>query len=191
MYVGEAHFLRGLAYSVLAETYGGVPVVLSEISTSEARNLKRSSREDTWQQALDDYDVAIANLGADAPEKGRATKGAALGMKMRAYLYQGKYKAVLECVDQIDALKKYGLFHSYATLFDPANEGNKEVLFDIQYIEGEIHRVLFWINTAEREPVVGHVVVAMFLQMIWWRLMRPWMGALLIRKILMRTVILV
>ena len=58
-------------------------------------------------------------------------------MKMRAYLYQGKYKAVLECVDQIDALKKYGLFHSYATLFDPANEGNKEVLFDIQYIEGE------------------------------------------------------
>ena len=96
LYVGEAHFLRGLAYSVLAETYGGVPVVLSEISTSEARNLKRSSREDTWQQALDDYDVAIANLGADAPEKGRATKGAALGMKMRAYLYQGKYKAVLE-----------------------------------------------------------------------------------------------
>ena len=75
---------------------------------------------------MDDYDVAIANLGADAPEKGRATKGAALGMKMRAYLYQGKYKAVLECVDQIDALKKYGLFHSYATLFDPANEGNKE-----------------------------------------------------------------
>ena len=43
----------------------------------------------------------------------------------------------MECVDQIDALKKYGLFHSYATLFDPANEGNKEVLFDIQYIEGE------------------------------------------------------
>ena len=26
LYVGEAHFLRGLAYSVLAETYGGVPV---------------------------------------------------------------------------------------------------------------------------------------------------------------------
>ena len=125
LYVGEAHFLRGLAYSVLAETYGGVPVVLSEISTSEARNLKRSSREDTWQQALDDYDVAIANLGADAPEKGRATKGAALGMKMRAYLYQGKYKAVLECVDQIDALKKYGLFHSYETVdgspIDPEN----------------------------------------------------------------------
>ena len=136
-YSGETHFLRGLAYSVLAETYGGVPIILTDISTEEARSLKRASLEETWQQALDDYEVAITNLGVDAPEPGRATKGAALGMKMRAYLYQGKYKEVLSCVEQIDALKKYGLFHSYEGLFDPANENNKEVLFDIQYIEGE------------------------------------------------------
>lgn len=82
------------------------------------------------------YLLACMDL-VDAPEPGRATKGAALGMKMRAYLYQGKYKEVLSCVEQIDALKKYGLFHSYEGLFDPANENNKEVLFDIQYIEGE------------------------------------------------------
>ena len=137
MYLGETHFLRGLAYSVLAETYGGVPLILSDISSEEARLLKRASLEETWQQALDDYEIAITSLGVDAPESGRATKGAALGMKMRAYLYQGKYKEVLACVEQIDALKKYGLFHSYEGLFDPANENNKEVLFDIQYIEGE------------------------------------------------------
>ena len=105
-YSGETHFLRGLAYSVLAETYGGVPIILTNISTEEARSLKRASLEETWQQALDDYEVAITNLGVDAPEPGRATKGAALGMKMRAYLYQGKYKEVLACVEQLDALKK-------------------------------------------------------------------------------------
>lgn len=137
VYLGESHFLRGIAYSLLAETYGGVPIILSNISTQEARELKRATLEETWQQALDDYDVAIENLKVDAPEVGRATKGAALGMKMRAYLYQGKYKEVLSCVEQIDALNKYGLFHSYEGLFDPENENNKEVLFDIQYIEGE------------------------------------------------------
>lgn len=138
MYAGETHFLRGLAYSILAETYGGVPILLTtKISTEEARNLERASLEETWQQALDDYDVAISNLSTNAPENGRATKGAALGMKMRAYLYQGKYKEVLTCIEQIDALGKYGLFHSYEGLFDPANENNKEVLFDIQYIEGQ------------------------------------------------------
>lgn len=137
MYLGEAHFLRGLAYSVLAETYGGVPIILSQISTEEARQLKRASLEETWQQVLNDYDIAIDNLGVNAPAPGRATKGAALGMKMRAYLYQGKYKEVLSCVEQIDALNKYGLFHSYEGLFDPENENNEEVLFDIQYMEGE------------------------------------------------------
>lgn len=137
MYLGEAHFLRGLAYSVLAETYGGVPLILSDISSEEAHLLKRASLDETWQQVLDDYEVAINHLDVDAPELGRATKGAALGMKMRAYLYQGKYKEVLSCVEQIDALKKYGLFHSYEGLFDPVNENNKEVIFDIQYIEGE------------------------------------------------------
>ena len=137
IYSGEAHFLRGLAYSVLAETYGGVPLVLTSISSSEARELRRASLEETWRQAEDDYDVAIANLDVDAPEVGRATKGAALGMKMRACLYQGKYAEVLTLVDEIDALKKYKLFHSYERLFDPANENNEEVLFDIQYMEGE------------------------------------------------------
>lgn len=138
VYVGEAHFLRGLAYSVLAESYGGVPIILkSDITTEEARGLKRNTLEETWQQALDDYDVAIANLNVDAPEQGRATKGAALGMKMRAYLYQGKFKEVIEYCDKIEELHKYGLFHSYETLFDPENEYNEEVIFDIQYIEGE------------------------------------------------------
>ena len=137
IYEGEAHFLRGLAYSILAETYGGVPIILSELSTQEARKVTRASLDETWQQAIDDYDIAIANLKPEAPEKGRATKGAALGMKMRAYLYQGKYQEVLVCVDQIDALKKYGLFHSYEGLFDPKNEYNEEVIFDIQYIQGE------------------------------------------------------
>ena len=32
-YVGEVHFLRGIAYALLAETYGGVPIVTSVIDT--------------------------------------------------------------------------------------------------------------------------------------------------------------
>ena len=35
-----------------------------------------------------------------------ANKGAALGMKMRAYLYQNNYPKVLEVVKEIEALNK-------------------------------------------------------------------------------------
>lgn len=137
IYVGEAHFLRGLAYSVLVETYGGVPIVETLLSVEEARDISRASSEETWAQAISDYDVAIEKLQVDPPQVGRATKGAALGLKMRAYLYQGKYDKVLELVSQIDALNKYSLFPSYEGLFKLANENNKEVLFDIQYMAGE------------------------------------------------------
>jgi hypothetical protein len=137
IYVGEAHFLRGLAYATLVESYGGVPLILGEITAEKSRQLARASAEETWDQALADYDVAISKLKKDAPETGRATLGSALGMKMRAYLYQSNYKEVLETVNQIDALGKYVLFNSYEGLFNGKNENNVEVLFDIQYMEGE------------------------------------------------------
>ena len=136
-YLGEAYFLRGLAYSVLVESYGGVPILLTQISTEEARKISRATAEETWAQVISDYDLAIQKLKADAPQIGRATKGAALGMKMRAYLYQKKYNEVLTIADQIEALNKYSLYPSYEGLFKLENENNQEVIFDIQYIRGE------------------------------------------------------
>jgi hypothetical protein len=137
LYTGEAHFLRGLAYATLVESYGGVPLILGEITAEESRQLPRASVEETWSQVHADYDMAISKLKKETPEVGRATIGSALGMKMRAYLYQNKYKEVLETVEKIDALNKYGLFESYEGLFNGKNENNKEILFDIQYINGE------------------------------------------------------
>lgn len=137
IYLGEAHFLRGLAYSLLVESYGGVPIIESAITADGARSLTRATDEQVWNQAVSDYDIAISNLNITAPELGRATKGAALGLKMRACLYQGKYDKVIELANQIDALEKYALFPSYEGLFKLANENNKEVLFDIQYLRGE------------------------------------------------------
>lgn len=137
IYVGEAHFLRGLAYSILAESYGGVPIVNAALTTEEARKVSRASAEETWSQVISDYNVAIENLEVDAPKIGRATKGAALGMKMRAYLYQNDYPQVLGVIEQIEALNKYSLFPSYEGLFREENENNQEVIFDVQYIAGE------------------------------------------------------
>jgi hypothetical protein len=136
-YLGEVHFLRGIAYALLAETYGGVPIIDKVITTKEATELKRATLEETWAKAVSEYDIAIGALKVDAPQVGRATKGAALGMKMRALLYQNKYTDVLTVIQQIEALNKYTLFPSYEELFKVANENNSEVLFDIQYIDGE------------------------------------------------------
>lgn len=144
IYIGEVHFLRGIAYALLAETYGGVPIFSDAIGVEEARQLSRASAEDTWSQAIADYDIAIANLKVTGRQVGSATKGAALGLKMRAYLYQNKYPEVLSTVQQIDDLNAYSLFPSYEGLFQLENENNSEVLFDIQYIGGSLQQGNFF-----------------------------------------------
>lgn len=136
-FTGEAHFLRGLAYSLLADAYGGVPLITEKISAQTARELPRASLEETWNLVHSDYDIAVNSLDAVAPQSGRATKGAALGLKLRAYLYQGNYQKVLEMASQIEGLGMYSLFPSYEGLFSPLNENNPEVIFDVQYIQGE------------------------------------------------------
>src|SRR5690606_35967908 len=128
-YLGEVHFLRGIAYALLAETYGGVPIITSVIGTDEARTVSRNSLEETWNQAISDYDEAINRLAVESYEVGRATMGAALRLKMRAYLYQNKYEEVLQVVEEIENLGKYSLFPSYEGLFQLDNENNQEVLF--------------------------------------------------------------
>lgn len=139
-FIGEAHFLRGIAYSLLANTYGGVPIITDFIGVEEARSLEQASTEETWNQAISDFDIAIENLPVDAAQVGRATKGAALGMKMRAYLYQNKYAEVLPVVEQIEQLDKYSLFPSYRGLFLEENENNQEVMFDLQNMSGEFNQ---------------------------------------------------
>lgn len=135
-YVAEAYFLRGIAFSLLAEAYGGVPLITSVIDVNEARELSRASLEETWSQAISDFDIAIDGLPINVSQQGRATVGAALGMKMRAYLYQNKYPEVLAVAEEIEELNKYELFPSYEGLFRVENENNQEVLFDVQNISG-------------------------------------------------------
>ncbi|SMO81049.1 RagB/SusD family nutrient uptake outer membrane protein [Fodinibius sediminis] len=134
--IGEAYFLRGVFYALLANSYGGVPVFTNPITAEEARSLTRATLEETWNQVHSDYDKAIARLNQDAPQAGRATLGAAYGMKMRAYLYQRDWDKVIEYADTIIDMNKYGLFHSYEGLFQVENEHNEEVIFNVEFMEG-------------------------------------------------------
>lgn len=134
-YKGVAYFLRAVFYDLLAKTYGGVPIVLKTITTDEARALTRATEDQVWEQIYSDYDEAIKVLPKDAPS-GHATIGAALGMKMKAYLYNSKWDKVLEYCNKIDQLQKYSLFPSYHGLFQFENEGNDETIFALSFMAG-------------------------------------------------------
>jgi len=66
-------------------------------------------------------------------DKGRATKGAAYAMKARALLWAGKWTEAAAAAKSVIDLKAYTLFPDPRGTFFFENEGNSEVIFDLQY----------------------------------------------------------
>ncbi|WP_159517983.1 RagB/SusD family nutrient uptake outer membrane protein [Sunxiuqinia indica] len=132
---GEASFLRGLFYFNLANYFGGVPLILESPDFEKQANLPRNTRQEVIDQVLADLDYAasvlpVSYVGSDI---GRATKGAALALKARVLLYESRWSEAALAAKAVMELKYYGLFSDYRGLFQVENEGNKEVIFDVQY----------------------------------------------------------
>lgn len=135
----EALFLRAYYYFDLAQHWGGVPLMLTEVTTEAEAFAAKSSTEDIYKQVLTDVSEAIS-LGLPTPstfpQSGRATMGAA--KMLRAYCYMSQpsrdYKAAEQDLKDITQMN-YGLLDSYEAVFDPANKNSKESIFEVQYTE--------------------------------------------------------
>ena len=136
-YKGEARTLRAYQYLKLAGLFGDIPLVITPISLEESRALTRTPVAQIWDfvdKELSDAAPLLPTTYA-AVDKGRVTKGAALGLRARANLYAGRYQQAADAADQVIKLGVYGLNDSYEKLFTYAAENNKEVLLDRQFIK--------------------------------------------------------
>jgi starch-binding outer membrane protein, SusD/RagB family len=146
--LGQAYFLRGLAYYNLATTFKTVPVLTKVPASASEFSAPTATEEVLWKQIFDDFAAAEANLpisytgvtGLDNGQKGRATKGAAAGMLGKSYLYRKDYaKAALQFEKFFagGALAGvYSLMPNYRDNFRDVNENNAESLFEIQFTPG-------------------------------------------------------
>ncbi len=160
--VSEAKFLRALSYFYLVQTWGDVPMPLTETVTPEKNVIKVPSSE-IYAQILKDLTEAEAALPQTATDYGRATKGAAQFLLARVYLTRGwnfqnalggtsaDFQAALSWADKVIAA--YPLVPEYKTLFpkrekNPLNQytgaqnaKNSEVVFAIQFSENVLTNV--------------------------------------------------
>lgn len=92
-FVGESYFARAMVFYAMAKRYGGVPLVTSVLKYPEVPadqlEIPRSTEEETWNQVLTDFDLAIANLSETSPKRGYANKNVAYGFKSEAMLFAG------------------------------------------------------------------------------------------------------
>ena len=135
---GEVRVLRAYFYIHLASLFGDVPLVTSEITVDESKQLTRTSVSDVWDFVSKELTEAAGMLPVTQQEKGRITKGAALGLKARAMLYAGRYQAAADAAKAVMDLNAYSLYPSYENLFSYSAENNSEVILDIENIS-DVH----------------------------------------------------
>ncbi|OUJ70294.1 RagB/SusD family nutrient uptake outer membrane protein [Hymenobacter crusticola] len=87
----RAKFFRAFSYRTLAYLYGGVPLVLEELSAPKY-NFVRASKAAVLSQVIDDLTFATANLpGIAQVQNGEISKPAAQHLLAEVYLATGDY----------------------------------------------------------------------------------------------------
>lgn len=134
MILAEARFLRAFYYFELVKFFGDVPLVVDRrLGVQEATEIPRTPVSEVYAQIEADLIAAAAVLDPISAEKGRATKGAALSLLGKAYLYQDKFGQAATTFEEVITGGYYSLIPDYNNLFTVANENNSETVFDVEY----------------------------------------------------------
>lgn len=170
--VGEAKFLRGLAYFKLVRVFGDVTVNLAATpSTSDESILERRPASEVYSEVIiPDLQDAIDALGT-AIRNGRASKYAAQGMLGKVYMQIGDYaNAETELADVVNGAAAAGisLQSDFATIFGQENDLNSEIIFATQIsgsIVDEYQESEFWswyggLDTKSLTPLDPDLVAA-------------------------------
>ncbi|KIC94062.1 RagB/SusD family nutrient uptake outer membrane protein [Flavihumibacter solisilvae] len=164
-YEAEARFIRGYVYFWLVKLHGSV-VLMENLDQYSNKNNPRASEEDCWKFVAADFQFAADNLPKewDAAHTGRATKGAALGMLSRTWLYAASiaeydkkqfnqdpltgvsagsattyYQNAATAAEQVIALANegyYALEANFANIF--TNKSTREAIFKLDFVAPQI-----------------------------------------------------
>ncbi|UKM66502.1 RagB/SusD family nutrient uptake outer membrane protein [Flavobacteriaceae bacterium GSB9] len=132
--LGQAYFLRALAYFNATNVYNNVPLVLEVQAGSESffPSNQEITQSDIYAQIEADLNEAIGKLpvsydnvtGPDTGQAARATSGAANSLMGKLKLYQGLHDEALPYFKAVVDSQVYDLAPNYGDLFsqDPALE---------------------------------------------------------------------
>ncbi|HEX8395499.1 MAG TPA: RagB/SusD family nutrient uptake outer membrane protein [Longimicrobium sp.] len=132
-YRGEALFVRGHMYFVLAEFFGGVPLVTTPTTVvGSANNIARSTEAQTYTQAESDLRAAQPLLlNNDEGSHGRATWGAVTALLARVNLYNRDWADARTFAAQVINSHEYELVENFGDIWDEQN--TEESIFELQY----------------------------------------------------------
>jgi starch-binding outer membrane protein, SusD/RagB family len=139
---GEALFIRGYHYFNLVRLFGGVFVVHTPTSATEAKTINRSSVADCYKLITTDLSTAASYMGSlnfaktAAANKGKATSWAAKALLGKVYLTLNRKADAITQLQDVITNSGHALQSTYASVFAITNELNSEILFTIRFKAG-------------------------------------------------------
>lgn len=148
--VGAAKFFRAWSYFNLVENFGGVPLVVNQVTTAQT-NFTRASEEAVYTQVLADLEDALDAVDESPEEYGQVSKDAVRHLMSKVLLTRG-YKDFASSTDFTDAallaetvITNHPMVSTYADLVDIDNQRNSEVIFS--YLFGSNSASSGWGNS--------------------------------------------
>ncbi|SDF10576.1 RagB/SusD family nutrient uptake outer membrane protein [Chitinophaga filiformis] len=137
--IGEAYFIRALAYFDLARTWGGVQLVLKATTNiNDTKGLKRSSLEQTYAQILSDLQTAEPLL-PETTNRYRATRKTVWALMARFYLYRENWEQAEAYSSKLIEDAKYSLIKPYSAFFANNVVATNESIFEISYSANNVN----------------------------------------------------
>lgn len=149
--IAQARFFRAYAHGILAELFGGVPIV-TELVTEPRFDYEKVTRAAVYQFAIDELEAIVEDLPETTAQDGRIVKGAAQHYLSEFYLGLGIETSDASAYDQ--AIKYTsdvidgGTFALMTNRFgERMNEPGKDVYWDlfrdnnINYTDGNMESI--------------------------------------------------
>jgi hypothetical protein len=136
--LGEARFLRAMAYFNLVRFYGDVPLLEHEVKSLAELEVSRSPAAEVYALVESDLTAAAAALPASyagsGADVGRATSGAAQALLAKVYLTEQKWNEAAATAGDIIQSGEYALLDDFKDVFKVSNElTNPESIFELNY----------------------------------------------------------
>lgn len=167
--LAEMYFLRAYFYFELVQQFGSIPLVL-DVSFEVRTSFKRASIAEIYDQIITDLEYAVQYLPEKPAKTGKAARYAAAHLLAKVFLTRGSAvtdQRGQQPTDMDNALKyanmviesgQYALVDDYAKLWDIHNQGNKEIIFAVQFTYDPVYRGdgnsfhLYWGSWYEDKP---------------------------------------
>lgn len=144
--VGEARFIRGVAYFYLVRIFGSVPIIADNNDYVLEPVVPRNTVSDIYRFITEDMEYAVDNITYDkGSAPGRISSNGAKAMLAKVQLYLEDYSQAYQLAEEVINSGEFSLFGgdpqfsdsdesgSYYDLFTPENDNNTESIFALQW----------------------------------------------------------